>query len=155
MTYMTKSSTSFNKHVLGYSAFITERNIKLTRFPVTFPSTVIVNWGNSCKLKPQKKTFLLRINEQIYISFRKSSKRTNLGWLFQFFTAGSQRRWLELLSYGGYSQLFISVICFLKTTHSSVLFFIINRFFSFRKEVHLHNFSAVENYWSQQQRFKN
>ena len=33
------------------------------------------------ELKP-KKNLLARANEQIYISFRKFSKRTNLGWLF-------------------------------------------------------------------------
>ena len=55
----------------------------------------------------QKKTFLSRVNEQSYISFRKFSKRTNLGWLFQFFTFGSQRRLVELPSYGEYDQLFI------------------------------------------------
>ena len=44
-----------------------------------FLRTVIVNRGNSCELKPKnKKTFLSCVNEQIYSSFRKLSKRTNL-----------------------------------------------------------------------------
>ena len=38
---------------------------------------VIVNRGNSCELKPKKK-FLSYVNEQIYTSFRKFSKRTHL-----------------------------------------------------------------------------
>ena len=43
-----------------------------------FFRTVIVNRGNSCGLKPKKKAFLSCVNEQIYNSFRKFSKRTNL-----------------------------------------------------------------------------
>ena len=43
-----------------------------------FFRTVIVNRGNSCELKPKKKTFLSCVNEQIYTSFRKFSKGTNL-----------------------------------------------------------------------------
>ena len=70
--------------------------------------------------KAEKKTFLSCINEQIYISLRKSSKRTNAEWHFKMFTFASQRRLVELLSYGEYNHLFISVICFLKTTHLSV-----------------------------------
>ena len=56
---------------------------------------------------------------------------------FLIFTFASQRRLLELLSYGEYNQLSISVICFLKTTLLSVfihLFF----FFSCRiKSTHI------------------
>ena len=40
--------------------------------------TVIVNRENSCELKLKIKTFLSCVNEQIYTSFRKFSKRTNL-----------------------------------------------------------------------------
>ena len=43
-----------------------------------FFRTVIVNRGNSYELKPKKKTFLSCVNEQIYTSFRKFSKGTNL-----------------------------------------------------------------------------
>ena len=137
MTYMTKSSTSFNKQMLDYWVFFKgmyNQRGSLWRFS----STVIVNRGNSCELKPNKNV-LARTNEQIYISFRKFSKRTNLGWLFSFFTFGSKRRLVELLSYGEYNQRFISLICFLETARLSVLFLIIV-FFSFRRKLHLHNF---------------
>ena len=43
-----------------------------------FLRTVIVTRGNSCELKPKKKTFLSCVNEQIYTSFPKFSQRTNL-----------------------------------------------------------------------------
>ena len=121
MTYMTKSSTSFNKQMLDYWVFIKgmyNQRGSLWRFS----STVIVNRGNSCELKPNKNV-LARTNEQIYISFRKFSNRTNLGWLFKFLTFGSQRTLVELLSYGEYNQRFISLICFLETAQLSVLFF--------------------------------
>ena len=75
-----------------------------------FFQTVIVNRGNSCKSKPKKKTFLSFVSEQSYITFfSKFSKRTNLELIFTF---ASQSRLLELLSYGEYNQLFISVVCF-------------------------------------------
>ena len=55
---------------------------------------------------------------------------------FLIFTFASQRRLLELLSYGEYNQLSISVICFLKTTLLSV--FIHLFFFSCRiKSTHI------------------
>ena len=53
----------------------------------------------------EKKKFLSCVNEQIYTSFRKFSKRTNLEWHFLIFTFASQRRLLESLSYGEYNQL--------------------------------------------------
>ena len=40
-----------------------------------------------------------------------------------FFTFVSQHRLSELLSYGEYNHLYISVTCFLKTTHLSVIVF--------------------------------
>ena len=46
---------------------------------VSFLRTVIVNRGNSCELhEAEKKKFLFCVNEQIYISFGKFSKRINL-----------------------------------------------------------------------------
>ena len=45
---------------------------------VFFLRTVIMSRGNSCELKPKKKTFFSCVNEQIYISFEKFSKRINL-----------------------------------------------------------------------------
>ena len=85
------------------------------------------------------------------MSLRKSSKRTNPEWHFKIFTFASQRRLVELLSYGEYNHLFIFVICFLKTTHLSVhRFQWLNFFFHYENIVHLHHFSAVEKYWSQQ-----
>ena len=83
---------------------------------------LFVSWteGNSCKFKPRKKPFLFYVYEQICVHFRKFSKRTNVDQNFFFFTFASQCKLCELLSYGEYNQLFISVICFLKTTHLSV-----------------------------------
>ena len=121
MAYMSKSSTSFNKHLLDYWVFI-QGTYSWRGSLWRFSLTVIVNRGNSCKLKPDKKNvFVSRQWADLY-QFRKFSKRTNLGWLFQFFTFGSQRRLVELLRYGEYDQLFISVICVLKTAQLSVLF---------------------------------
>ena len=62
----------------------------------------------------KKKTFFSCVNEQIYISLEKFFKCINLEWNFEILTCASQRRFLELLSYGEYDQIFISVICFLK-----------------------------------------
>ena len=82
-------------------------------------------------MKPKQKknrSFLHCVKEQIHICFRKFSERTNLKLIFfKIFTFASQRRLLELLSYGEYNQLSISVICFLKTTLLSVF---IHLFFS-------------------------
>ena len=50
--------------------------------------------------------------------FSKVSKRTNPEWHFKIFTFANKRGLLELLSYGECNHLFISVICFLKTTNS-------------------------------------
>ena len=62
------------------------------------------------QIAAKKKTFLSFVTEQSYISFfSKLSKRTNLELIFTF---ASQSRLLELLSYGEYNQLFISVVCF-------------------------------------------
>ena len=52
--------------------------------------------------------------------------------IFFFFTLASQWKLFELLSYGAYNHLFISVICFLKTTHLSVHRFNSLFFFSYR-----------------------
>ena len=68
----------------------------------------------------REKPFLFCVNEEIYIRFRKFSERTNVEWNFIFFTFASQCKLCGLLSYGEYSNLFISVVCFLKTTHLSV-----------------------------------
>ena len=67
------------------------------------------------------------------MSLRKSSKRTNPEWHFKIFTFASQRRLVELLSYGEYNHLFISVICFLKATNLSVHRFQWLIFFPLRK----------------------
>ena len=129
---MTKLSASFNKQLLEYWGFV-KKCISEEVPRGFFIRTVIVNRGNSCELKP-KKTFLSCINEQIYISLRKSSKRTNPEWHFKIFTFASQRRLVELLSYGEYNHLFISVVCFLKTTHLSVYRFEWLIFFSITKK---------------------
>ena len=78
--------------------------------------------------------FLSCINEQIYMSLRKSSKRTNPEWHFKIFTFVSQRRLVELLSYGEYNHLFISVICFLKKNSFICSLFLVIDFFSITKK---------------------
>ena len=59
------------------------------------------------------------------------------------FAFASQRRLLELLSYGEYNHLYFSVTCFLKTTLLSVIVFSHSLF---EKNVRLHHFSEVEKY---------
>ena len=80
----------------------------------------------------REKPFLFCVNEEIYIRFRKFSERTNIEWNFNFFTFASQCKLFGLLSYGEHSHLFISVVCFLKTTHLSVHRFNSLIFFSCR-----------------------
>ena len=120
-----------------------------------FLRTVIVNKGNSCEFKPKKTVLVLHQWADLY-QFSKVSKRTNPEWRFKIFTFAGQRRLLELLSYGEYSHLFISVTCFLKTTQLFVIVLSYSYFFLIsKKNVHLHHFSEVEKYWLQQHRFKN
>ena len=86
----------------------------------------------------REKPFLFCVNEEIYIRFRKFSERTNVEWNFIFFTLASQCKLCGLLNYGKYSHLFISVVCFLKTTHLSVHRFNSLIFFSCRiKSTHI------------------
>ena len=119
-----------------------------------FLRTVIVNRGNSCELKPKKNVLVLRQWADLY-QFSKVSKRTNPEWNFKIFTFASQRRLLELLSYGEYNHVYFSVTCFLKTTHLSVIAFSHSFFVSyFEENVRLHHFSEVEKYWLQLHRFK-
>ena len=74
------------------------------------------------QIEAKKKTFLSCVSEQSYISFfSKFSKRTNLERIF--FTFANQRRLLELLSYGEYNQLFISVVGFWKQLIYLIIFF--------------------------------
>lgn len=54
---------------------------------------------------------------------------------FLIFTFGGQRRLVELLSYGEYNQLFISVVFFVEAAQLSVLFLIINSFFLISKKI--------------------
>ena len=55
---------------------------------------------------------------RVILVFLEFSKCTNLELFFVLiFTFASQRRLLELLSYGEYNHLYISDTCFLKTTH--------------------------------------
>ena len=69
---MTKSNTSFNKELLGLTIECLLKECITEEVPCGFfLGTVIVNRGNSCKLKPKRKTFLSCVNGQIYISFRK------------------------------------------------------------------------------------
>ena len=86
----------------------------------------------------REKPFLFCVNKEIYIRFRKFSERTNVEWNLIFFSFASQCKLCGLLSYGEYSHLFISVVCFLKTTHLSVHRFNSLIFFSCRiKSTHI------------------
>ena len=59
-------------------------------------------------------------NVLVLRQFSKVSKRTNPERRFKMFTFANKRGLLELLSYGECNHLFISVICFLKTTNSLI-----------------------------------
>ena len=88
------------------------------------------------RVEAEKKTFLSCVNEQIYISFGKFTKRINLEWNFKILTFASQRKLLELLSCGEYNQKQL-IIC------SS---FLVNHFFFLiSKNVQLHNFLLLNN----------
>ena len=87
-----------------------------------FLRTVIVNRGNSCELKPKKNVLVLRQWADLY-QFSKVSKRTNPEWHFKIFTFASQRRLLELLSYGEYNHLFISVYLIYLSSFLMIHFF--------------------------------
>ena len=67
-----------------------------------------------------EKPFLFCVNEQIFIRLQKFSKGTNVSWDIYFYNFASQCKLFKLLSYGAYNHRFISVTCFLKTTHLSV-----------------------------------
>ena len=73
----------------------------------------LLSWtGEIHANRSQKKNILVfRQWTELYYFFSKFSKRTNLELIFTF---ASQSRLLELLSYGEYNQLFISVVCFWK-----------------------------------------
>ena len=118
----------------------------------SFLQTIIVNRGNSSKLS-QEKPFYFCVNELICIRFQKFSIRANVDQNFIFFTFASQWKLFELLSYGEYNHLFISLICFLKTTHLSVHRVKLLVVFLMSNKVYPNHFSAIEKYWSQQQSF--
>ena len=61
-----------------------------------------------------KKTFLS------CVSFRKFRNVQTQSDILKFFIFANKRGLLELLSYGEGNHLFISVICFLKTTNSLI-----------------------------------
>ena len=72
----------------------------------------LLSWtGEIHANRSQKKLSCLASVNRVILVFLKFSKRTNLECIFTF---ASQRRLLELLSYGEYDQLFISVVCFWK-----------------------------------------
>ena len=94
----------------------------MNRFPVAFfferlswTEEIHANWR-------RKKKFLSCVKGQIYFNFR-SFERYKPRITFKIFTFVSQHRLLELLSYGEYNHLYISVTCFLKKTHLSVIVF--------------------------------
>ena len=101
----------------------------------------------------REKSFLFCVNHRFLFRFREFSKRANVEWNFISFTFASQWNLFEFLSYGEYNHLFISVICFLKTTHLSVYRFNSLVVFLMSNRVYPNHFSAIEKYWSQQQSF--
>ena len=103
----------------------------------------------------REKPFLFFVNQQICIRFRKFSKRINVEWILNYFTFASQCKLFELLRYGESNHLFISVICFLETTHLSVHRFNSLIFSLVSDKVHPYHFSPVEENWSRQQSFRN
>ena len=73
---MKKSSTSVNKQTFRY---LSKERITKEIPCVSFLRTVIVKWEiHANSMNPKKKTFLSCVNEQIYISFGKFSKRINI-----------------------------------------------------------------------------
>ena len=84
-----------------------------------FLRTVIVNRGNSCELKPRKKKRSCLASMARFISVLERFE-TYKPYHLKIFTFASKRVLLELLSYGECNHPFISVTCFLKTTHLSV-----------------------------------
>ena len=106
------------------------------------------------RIEAEKNVLVLRQWADLfqYSKFRNVQTQNNI---LNFFTFVSQRRLLELLSYGEYNHLYFSVTCFLKTTNLSVIVFSHSFFVSyFEKNVRLHHFSEVEIYWLQLHRFK-
>ena len=107
------------------------------------------------RIETEKKNVLVLRQWPDLHHFSKVSKRTNPEWHFKIFTFASQRRLLELLSYGEYNHVYFSVTCFLKTNHLSVIVFSHSFVVSyFEKKIRLHHFSEVEKYWLQLHRFK-
>ena len=101
--------------------FVFHMNWAIQEASTIFAQSIISNRGNSCEIKLRKAIwFLSCVNEKICIRFRKFSKGTNVLWILFFFNFASQCKLFKLLSYGAYNHRFISVICFLKTTHLSV-----------------------------------
>ena len=68
-----------------------------------------------------------------------------MNFFLNFFTFASQRRLLELLSYGEHNHLFISVICSLKTTYLSTYLFYAFIIFLMSNKVHPHIFPLLKN----------
>ena len=96
------------------------------------------------RIEAEKNVLVLRQWADLfqYSKFRNVQTQNNI---LNFFTFVSQRRLLELLSYGEYNHLYFSVTCFLKTTNLSVIVFSHSFFVSyFEKNVRLHHFSEVE-----------
>ena len=81
-----------------------------------FLRTVIMNRGNSSELKPKKKVLVWRQWADLF-QFSKIRNVQTQNNLLKYLLFASQRRLLELLSYGEYNHLYISDTCFLKTTH--------------------------------------
>ena len=119
---MTKSSTSFNKQLLDYWGFIKEMYY-WRGSPWLFSSNGYREQRKFMRIETEKKNALVLRQWPDLHHFSKVSKRTNPEWHFKIFTFASQRRLLELLSYGEYNHLYFSVTCFLKTTHLSVIVF--------------------------------
>ena len=105
----------------------------MKRFPVAFfferlswTEEIHANWS-------RKKRSCLRQWADLFqfSKFRNVQTQSNI---LKIFTFVSQRRLLELLSYGECNHLYISDTCFLKTTHLSVIVFGHSFFFLISKK---------------------
>ena len=138
---MTKSSTSFNKELLDYLVFI--KGMYNWRGSLWLFSSVIVNRGNSCELKPKRKTFLSYVNGQIYIIFRKFRNVQTQNDILKFLLLLAKVGCYYCLAMVNIIISIFSLLVFLKQLIYLLIVFSHSFFFSFRKNVHLHHF-----FWS-------
>ena len=108
-----------------------------------FLRTVIVNRGNSCELKPKRKTFLSYVNGQIYIIFRKFRNVQTQNDILKFLLLLAKVGCYYCLAMVNIIISIFPLLVFLKQLIYLFIVFSHSFFFSFRKNVHLHHF-----FWS-------